>query len=101
MRSRTIAQVRSGPSSGVLLALLALAACAPAAGVRVVASPLAAEYDLVVRNGRVLDGAGNPWIAADVAIRAGRIARVGHVLRGPGRLGTAAATAALPTGASR
>jgi N-acyl-D-amino-acid deacylase len=36
-------------------------------------------YDLVIRNGRVLDGAGNPWIAADVAVRDGRFARVGHV----------------------
>ncbi len=26
-----------------------------------------AEYDIVIRNGRVLDGAGNPWILADVA----------------------------------
>ena len=25
-------------------------------------------YDMVIRNGRVLDGAGNPWILADVAI---------------------------------
>src|SRR5687767_2751202 len=24
-------------------------------------------YDVVIRNGRVLDGAGNPWILADVA----------------------------------
>jgi N-acyl-D-amino-acid deacylase len=36
-------------------------------------------FDLVIRNGRVLDGAGNPWIAADVAIRDGRFVRVGHV----------------------
>jgi len=41
-------------------------------------------YDLVIRNGRVLDGAGNPWIAADVAIRSGRIVRVGRV-EGAGR----------------
>jgi len=40
------------------------------------------EYDLVIRNGRVLDGMGNPWIRADVAVRAGRIVRVGMV---PGR----------------
>lgn len=39
-----------------------------------------ATYDLVIRNGRVLDGAGNPWIAADVGIRDGRIARVGHIV---------------------
>jgi N-acyl-D-aspartate/D-glutamate deacylase len=36
-------------------------------------------YDIVIRNGRVLDGAGNPWILADVAIRAGRFAKIGNV----------------------
>ncbi|MGD9905077.1 MAG: amidohydrolase family protein [Vicinamibacterales bacterium] len=36
-------------------------------------------YDVVIRGGRVLDGMGNPWILADVAVRDGRIARVGRV----------------------
>ena len=36
-------------------------------------------YDVVIRNGRVLDGAGNPWIAADVAIAAGRFVKIGQV----------------------
>ena len=39
-------------------------------------------YDVVIRNGRVLDGAGNPWILADIGIRDGRFARIGRV---PGR----------------
>jgi N-acyl-D-aspartate/D-glutamate deacylase len=43
-----------------------------------------ALYDVVIRNGRVLDGAGNPWILADVAVRAGRIVRIGRV-EGEGR----------------
>lgn len=43
------------------------------------ASLQAQEYDLVIRNGRVLDGAGNPWILADVAIKDGRFAKVGKV----------------------
>jgi N-acyl-D-amino-acid deacylase len=42
------------------------------------------EYDVVIRNGRVLDGSGNPWIAADVAIRDGRFAAIG-VVRGRGQ----------------
>jgi hypothetical protein len=41
-------------------------------------------YDIVIRNGRVLDGAGNPWIRADVGIRNGRFARIG-VIHGHGR----------------
>src|SRR5688500_14978398 len=36
-------------------------------------------YDIVIRNGRVLDGAGNPWILADVAIKDGRFVKVGRV----------------------
>jgi N-acyl-D-amino-acid deacylase len=38
-----------------------------------------AVYDIVIRNGRVLDGAGNPWIAADVAIKDGRFVRIGKI----------------------
>jgi len=42
-------------------------------------SAQAQDYDIVIRNGRVFDGGGNPWIHADVAIKAGRVARVGLV----------------------
>jgi N-acyl-D-amino-acid deacylase len=36
-------------------------------------------YDLIIRNGRLVDGSGNPWYWGDVAIRDGRIARVGRL----------------------
>jgi len=36
-------------------------------------------FDLVVRNGRVVDGTGAPARAADVGIRAGRIAEIGDL----------------------
>jgi N-acyl-D-amino-acid deacylase len=39
----------------------------------------AQTYDVIIRGGRVIDGAGNPWIKADVGIRAGRIVRVGRL----------------------
>jgi N-acyl-D-amino-acid deacylase len=35
--------------------------------------------DLLIRGGRVIDGAGNPWYRADVGIAGGRIAAVGRV----------------------
>ena len=47
-------------------------------------TPVAAQtdaplYDIVIRNGRVLDGAGNPWILADVAVKDGRFVRIGKI----------------------
>lgn len=36
------------------------------------------RVDLLVVNGRVLDGAGNPWVAADVGVDGDRIAFVGN-----------------------
>lgn len=35
--------------------------------------------DLILRNGRVIDGTGNPWKAGDIAVREGRIVGVGHL----------------------
>jgi N-acyl-D-amino-acid deacylase len=37
------------------------------------------DYDIVIRNGHVLDGAGNPWVKADVAIKDGRFVKIGRV----------------------
>ena len=34
-------------------------------------------YDLIIRNGRIVDGTGSPWYRGDVGIRGGRIAAVG------------------------
>jgi N-acyl-D-aspartate/D-glutamate deacylase len=39
----------------------------------------AADYDLVLRGGRVADGTGNPAFFADVAVKDGRIVRVGKI----------------------
>ena len=38
-----------------------------------------AAYDLIIRNGHVVDGTGNPWFAADVAVRGDRIVAVGRL----------------------
>jgi N-acyl-D-amino-acid deacylase len=39
----------------------------------------AADFDVVIRNGRIVDGTGNPWFHGDVAITADRIAAVGRI----------------------
>jgi N-acyl-D-amino-acid deacylase len=57
-----------------------LVSAAAVLGVRHV--PVAAQtaaYDVIVRGGRVVDGTGNPWFAADVGIRDGRIVTVGRI----------------------
>ena len=41
--------------------------------------PAHAQYDLIIKNGRIIDGSGNPWYAANVGIRDGRIAAIGRL----------------------
>jgi dihydroorotase/N-acyl-D-amino-acid deacylase len=38
-----------------------------------------AGYDVLIRNGRIIDGSGNPWVSGDVAIRGDRIAAIGNL----------------------
>ncbi len=38
-----------------------------------------AAFDFAIRGGRVVDGTGNPWYLADVAVKDGRIATIGRV----------------------
>jgi N-acyl-D-aspartate/D-glutamate deacylase len=44
-----------------------------------------APFDVVIRGGHVIDGTGSPWYAADVGIRAGRIAAIGNLADEPAR----------------
>src|SRR5499433_4002253 len=37
------------------------------------------QYDILIRNGRVVDGAGNPWVYADVGITGDRISFLGRI----------------------
>ena len=36
-------------------------------------------FDVLIKNGRVIDGSGNPWRLADVGVRGGRIAALGRL----------------------
>ena len=53
--------------------LLAILLLAPAAHAQAV------PYDIVIRNGHIIDGTGSPWYAGDIAIRGGRIAALGKL----------------------
>lgn len=47
----------------------------------VVVTPHAQQprYELLIRNGRVFDGSGNPWFPADIAVHGGRIVAIGKL----------------------
>jgi N-acyl-D-aspartate/D-glutamate deacylase len=38
------------------------------------------QYDLIIRNGHIIDGTGSPWYSGDVGIRDGRIVAVGTLV---------------------
>ena len=42
-------------------------------------SLVAADYDVLIRNARIVDGTGNPWFRASVGITAGRITAIGQL----------------------
>jgi dihydroorotase/N-acyl-D-amino-acid deacylase len=46
----------------------------------IAAAPLlcAQTYDLLIANGRIVDGAGGPWFYGDIAIKGDTIAAIGH-----------------------
>jgi N-acyl-D-amino-acid deacylase len=60
-----------------------------ALGLLLLAVPLGraadSDYDLIIRDGHVIDGTGSPWYAADVAVREGRIAAIGNLGRAQAR----------------
>jgi len=59
-------------------ALGEIAAAAYDAGLDGTAAPdSGAAYDLLIRNGHIIDGAGNPWFAGDISVIGDRIAAVG------------------------
>jgi N-acyl-D-amino-acid deacylase len=36
-------------------------------------------YDIIIKNGRIIDGSGNPWVSGDIAISGDRIAKIGKL----------------------
>lgn len=59
-------------SLGLVLAAIGMAGVAVALQAR-------QTVDVLIRNGRVLDGTGNPWLRADIAVESDRIVAVGNL----------------------
>jgi len=53
-----------------------LASCCPLA---IAAHRALPTYDLIIEHGRIVDGTGAPWFAADIGVRGGRIAAIGRL----------------------
>ena len=41
-------------------------------------------YDILIKNCRIIDGSGAPWYRADVAVKGGKIVKIGHLCGQPG-----------------
>ncbi|MFW6201079.1 MAG: N-acyl-D-amino-acid deacylase family protein [Gemmatimonadota bacterium] len=72
------------PQAPLLGGVLLFAAVTAAAGQDAVAGA-ADGFDVLIMDGRVYDGTGNPWFPADIGIRDGRIAAIGELEGVPAR----------------
>jgi dihydroorotase/N-acyl-D-amino-acid deacylase len=61
----------------LLVAAVSVSACASRGGVSTGAPLSSGAYDVVIENGRVVDGTGAAWYYGDVALRGDRIAAIG------------------------
>lgn len=69
--------MRARASRAAGLALLAATACrAPGTPAAPPAAPPDASFDVIIENGRLVDGAGNPWYRGDLGIVGDRIVRI-------------------------
>ncbi len=69
--------MRSTRLSSLAAAVAVFAACAPRGGVVTGTTVDASAYDVVIENGRLIDGTGAAWYYGDVAVRGDHIAAIG------------------------
>ena len=43
-------------------------------------SNLRQQFDLIIRNGRIVDGTGNPWFRAEIGVSDGKIEKIGRLV---------------------
>src|SRR5437870_11400694 len=54
-----------------------------ALAISVWAAPQASPFDLVIINGRIIDGTGSPWYSGDIGVREGRMVAIGNLAAAP------------------
>ena len=47
--------------------------------------PEESGYDVIIKNGRIVDGSGNPWVSGDIGLRGDRIAKIGNLENSPAK----------------
>jgi N-acyl-D-amino-acid deacylase len=78
MSAPAMRSVRALLTVGAALATVGCASAGPIAAGAPAAAAAQNGYDVVITNGRIVDGTGNPWFYGDVAIRGDRIAAIGR-----------------------
>ncbi|MEO8725333.1 MAG: hypothetical protein ABI383_04350, partial [Acidobacteriaceae bacterium] len=63
----------------VALALSLPAAFAQTTNTSATPDSATGDYDVIIKNGHIIDGSGNPWVSGDVGIRDGRIVTIGRL----------------------
>ncbi|MGZ4832107.1 MAG: N-acyl-D-amino-acid deacylase family protein [Terriglobales bacterium] len=53
--------------------------------VTAVAAQQMPAYDIIIRNGHIVDGTGSPWYAGDLGIRDGHVAAIGNLSAAPAK----------------
>src|SRR5438128_530156 len=69
----------------LILSLVSLTILTLLVSTRDLRSNDAPSYDLLIHNGKIADGSGNPWFRGDVAVRGKRIVALGQVPAGPAK----------------
>lgn len=73
-----------GRIKSIVISIILSALCIPAFGM--MAPPVflgdrPERYDIIIENGRIIDGTGNPWYYGDIGILGDRIVSAGKVLK--------------------
>jgi dihydroorotase/N-acyl-D-amino-acid deacylase len=66
-----------------LAAFLSVLFLLAAPALRGQSAPPPAPFDILILNGRIIDGTGSPWYSGDVGVRDGRIAAIGRLADAP------------------